>query len=155
MWFTLDREPPYDVIGGVISPDNPMPGQEITIVWDVKVERACPLSMRSSVQRTVVDSKGVKHDYSKVAAMFDSATTGATITRNVQLPENLAPGPATYSSVACYSCNPMQEYWPVCVHTPEVHFNVAEKAVPMMLVPTVPAIPGLPNSGVPMMVIPP
>lgn len=125
IWMFYDREPPYIMTGGTISPANPAPGDPITVQWDIETRKACPSSPNATVSREIVDSKGVKHLYATVHAIFDSKETETEIVRHLHLPVSIAPGRAYYSSVTCYSCNPVQEFWPICMKTPEIYFNVA------------------------------
>lgn len=130
LWMALDREPPYIIANGHMTPDHPYPGQQITIEWDLKSVRACPASSSATVHRTIVDSKGVKHDYATVHAIFHTDRTNMdvpTIIRTLDLPGNISPGLARYYSEACYPCNPIQEFWPVCIQTPDILFEVVPR----------------------------
>ena len=124
MWYTLDRDPPYLIMAGKIEPANPKPGSTIEISWDVRPLRAsCEgHKLTGSINREIVDSKGVRHSYALVNARY--AAGELEINRFVQLPENLPAGPAIYHSEACYTCNPVQVLWPVCLRTPDLHFTV-------------------------------
>jgi hypothetical protein len=127
LWMLLDRAPPYIVTGGKIEPENPAPGSQISVLWEVKSVRSCPASPRQSVTRTIVDSKNVRHDYAPVEALYGKGTQGhPEIKRTVELPASIPPGPARYSSIACYACNPLQQLWPVCITMPEILFEVME-----------------------------
>jgi hypothetical protein len=125
LWMLLDREPPFAVISGHIDPPNPVVNGSIMVTWDIKTERSCRPSSRAKVTRTIVDSKGVRHAYDPVNAIYGTPDQQRNdkVERTVPLPENIT-GPAKYSSVACYACNPLQEFWPICVQMPEINFEI-------------------------------
>lgn len=122
-WMVLDRDPPYLIKGGTVEPRDPLPGAAIHVSWDVMPIRACASQpTHGSVTREIIDSKGVKHAYASVDAIYSSGAP--EINRVVQLPQSIPSGPAVYHSQACYACNPVQQIWPVCFRTPDLHFNV-------------------------------
>jgi hypothetical protein len=123
LWMLLDREPPFEVVDGKIEPENPKPGSLISITWDVKPQRACPLSDRQVVRRTIIDKDGGHHDYEPVPAHHQGHQED--IVRHFRLLSSLPPGAAKYRAVACYACNPLQQFWPVCINFPDIPFEVA------------------------------
>ncbi len=127
MWMALDRSPPFVVTNGRIDPPRPMVNSSITVTWDVKSTKSCQPSSNSTVTRSIIDSKGIAHKYSPVHATYGTPEQERRnkdeIRRIVLLPENIT-GPAKYTSVACYACNPIQELWPICVQMPELAFEI-------------------------------
>ena len=111
LWMILDRAPPYRIEAGQILPATPLKNSEITIQWDVTPLRSCAPQEGSTVTRTIVDSKGVRHVYAPVPATYgtNDQFKADEIQRAVPLPENIT-GPASYSSLACYPCNPVQKW---------------------------------------------
>lgn len=128
-WMLADRGPPYERQWGEINPEHPHPGDFVQIKWHFKVTRYCPPYKHRNITRTVIDSSGKIHDYDAVEGVFGATrdTTPEVLTRGFALPKDIRTGPARYISVACFACNPTQYFWPVCVRTPEVHFNIEPK----------------------------
>lgn len=126
LWMLLDRDPPYIRTTGEIIPPNPAPGEFVNVSWRIKVDRVCAPNVPRNVTRTVIDAKGVIHDYEPVDGIYgtvDEKPPGDLI-RGFQLPVSIALGKARYHSAACFSCNPIQYIWPVCVTTPDIPFEV-------------------------------
>jgi len=121
VWMSLDREPPYEIISGAIDPERPTPGATIMVNWTVKTIRSCRVKSQG-VTRELVDSKGVTHTYTPTPTHFTPGDD--LVQRVVQLPDTLPVGVTKYHSIACYSCNPLQELFPVCIHTPDITFIV-------------------------------
>jgi hypothetical protein len=129
-WMLLDREPPYvEHIGKVIPPEV-QAGDQITVEWQMKINRVCP----GYIAREVVDSQNVLWNYDVQPSVrreqqFDvSGIPRLTkLRRSFVIPEQAAPGPARYRSLACYVCNPIQQLWPICTRTPDVEFSILPK----------------------------
>lgn len=126
LWMLLDRDPPFVVTNGRIDPQNPIVNSSIEITWDIKPQRSCQPSSAAKVTRTIIDSKGIRHTYAAVPAVYGTPqqSESGEIMRSVPLPENIT-GPAKYTSVACYACNPLQQLWPICIQLPEIPFEIA------------------------------
>lgn len=126
LWMLLDRDPPFVVTNGRIDPPNPTVNSSIEITWDIKPKRSCQPSSAAKVTRTIIDSKGVRHTYAPVPAVYGTPEQSEPdeIMRPVPLPENIT-GPAKYTSIACYVCNPLQQLWPICIQLPEIPFEIA------------------------------
>ena len=122
-WMATDTQPPFLLISAHIVPDNPRPGDEIAVAWNVKVNRVCD----GTVERRIVDSHGVMWAYSPVASVRpDQIQAGHPLLRPFRLPEHISSGPAFYSAELCYACNPLQRIWgPFCIRTMSVPFNVS------------------------------
>lgn len=127
LWMVMDRAPPFIVTNGRIDPPNPAMNSSIVVTWDVKSTRSCQPKSNATVTRTIVDSKGVKHTYAPVHAVYGTPEQHEPdeIKRRLPLPENIT-GHARYSSIACYACNPLQELWPICIQMPEVDFEISD-----------------------------
>jgi hypothetical protein len=131
LWMLLDRDAPFIVTSGRIDPPNPKVNGSIVVTWDVRSTRSCQPSSGSTVTRTIIDSKGVKHTYAPIHAVYGTPEQREPdeVKRTIPLPENIT-GPAKYSSVACYACNPLQELWPICIQMPEIAFDIEPKDSP-------------------------
>jgi len=132
VWMLLDRMPPYDRIGGTITPESPKPGEWVDVKWIVRVKRDCPANETRNVTRVIIDSTGKINEFAPFEGYFRSmnpqlASADRTeLVRTFQLPSSLTPGPARYMSKACFACNPLQYIWPVCVDRPGINFVVSE-----------------------------
>lgn len=131
-WMLLSREPPYVRTSGEIMPANPAPGSFVNVRWHIKVDRVCTPNVPRNVTRTVIDAKGVLHDYEPVNGVYGTADENPQedLVRAFQLPVSIAVGPARYHSTACFSCNPIQYIWPVCVTTPDIAFEISKGLPP-------------------------
>lgn len=139
MWMLLDRDPPHKRDNGQILADDPMdcglppdaprgaiyPGSCIAVDWKVKTIRTCRPSTENSVTRTIKDSQGKIHTLAPVVAFLGKADpTRRELVRNFVLPSGIPPGPATYSASACFTCNPLHVFFPVCVEKPDISFEI-------------------------------
>ncbi len=119
----LDRELPFVREGGSIRPPDPLPGQAITVVWRGHRSRECP----GTVRRWIVDSQGTMWRFADAAADYrKSAQRDGILPRTFTLPDAIAPGPATYHSVASFTCNWTQAWWPIVGEAPPLLFAVGE-----------------------------
>lgn len=128
LWMLLDRVPPYRIDEGRVIPQMPLKNSDITVEWDVTPLRSCA-TQGGYVTRTIIDQKGIPHTYKAVNAVYttNDQFKEDQIKRNIPLPENIT-GPATYSSYACYPCNPLQLWlhMPICIQTPTLQFEIIE-----------------------------
>lgn len=124
-WMIMDRTPPYTRLSGEVIPATPRPSDDVSINWETKVHRNCPPSTDYNVTRTIIDSIGKRHEYEPIEGVYGTETqTSSTLVRVFKLPDNVSIGPARYRSSACFACNPMHYFWPVCVSEPEIKFEV-------------------------------
>lgn len=115
------RSSPYDRSSGVITPENPRAGDVVSIHWVGNRTREC----FGTVNRSVVDSQGVVYAFEAVSAIYASVENGTKLVREFTLPKQMAAGPATYKATTLFICNPIQRFWPIEIHGPDVHFDVA------------------------------
>lgn len=119
-YFAIDRDPPYEYIEGNIYPDHPQAGSQIAVHWHIRAKRFCP----GWVERNITDRRGyVWHNIG--GPVRPNAEREAHIVNTIELPRTLGPGPTTYSARVCYQCNPLHHFWPLCVRTPPIKFDVA------------------------------
>lgn len=128
LWMALDRDPPYVITNGRITPPMPVKNGTVSIDWDIAPLRSCQPGNHSSVVRTVIDAMGVRHVYAPIAATYGTAEQfkPEEIRRSFRLPLNIT-GKVSYSAKVCYSCNPIQVLWPVCLDTPTIEFFIADE----------------------------
>lgn len=120
-WQVTDRNPPFKRHHGEIVPANPLPGQEVDVVWDAEFVRDCS----GIIIRTIMDAKGdIWTPPASVARYADRKIPRQTLS-TFKLSPNIACGPAIYKADARYICNWTQYWWPIHVDQPVVKFNVA------------------------------
>lgn len=121
-----DRQPPLIRYWGVILPENPPAGSEVSVQWDIQWFRPCT----GKVYRQIVDSHKVIWDFEPFDTMYTRAKkiteTNRRIELNLTLPKGIALGPAEYFAVVRLKCNWLQEIWPIVVDTPTIKFNIVE-----------------------------
>lgn len=122
-WMALDRDPPYIRESGAIEPSEPIQGGDVSVNWKVKVKKSCPPSTENNLTRMIVDAKGKRHFYDPIPSVYGQRTP-SRIKRTLPLPDDIAVGPAKYSSEACFACNPFQYIWPVCIGKPDLTFEI-------------------------------
>jgi len=149
MWMMLDRTPPYIRVSGSITPTEASPGETVSAHWTIRPIRICvPHGYKNTVTRSIVDSKGIVHHYDPTPITESVQQNSPSIETTFQLPASLPPGPARYHSEACYACNPIQEFMPVCVTEPDITFTIMP--APVGEVP-----PDVPIVTAPVTVLPP
>lgn len=121
-FMLTDTTPPYVYLHGEIVPPEAGAGTDVSVHWDIKVNRFC----EGWIQRQIVDAHGEIHSYDPTPAAHpsDVAPSQSMLVREFKLPEHITPGPAKYSAYACYYCNVLQEWWPLCVRTPQLNFTI-------------------------------
>ncbi len=128
LWMALDRDPPYINSNGRVVPAKPPKNSNVTIEWDIKAVRSCQPTEYSSVTRTIVDARGVRHVYAPISATYGTIEQFRPdeIKRTFRLPLNVT-GEVSYSANVCYACNPIQVLWPVCFTTPTIRFSIVDE----------------------------
>lgn len=128
IWMAMDRDPPWEFSEVEISPVDVRQGDEIAITFTTKqLRRMCGPGL---VYREFRDSSGRLIVYDPVQrAEAPELDSKGKFTRSAKIPLGMDPGPAVYRGTSCYTCNPLQNWlrWPICVSTPDVHFNVLKK----------------------------
>lgn len=131
--LALDREPPYTRMQGRISPENPAPGDIITVRWEIRKNRDCQSVAGGNLSRFIIDNDKVILELERVPTLFgteefqvDPKTNIAIIARPVKLPHKTALGPAIYKSSARFICDlfHLQSFDPIIIDGPQIPFNV-------------------------------
>jgi hypothetical protein len=119
----LDRQVPYEHIKGEIVPDPTPQHAQVSLPWDIKVNRLCP----GNVQRVLFDA-----DTGDMVAAYDRTPSSISVkmgdtklVKTFQLPLSL-PARVRYTANVCFSCNPLQHIWPIFVQTPELYFSTKQ-----------------------------
>ena len=129
VYMLIDREPPYIRKDGRVIPEEPYPGDEIEISWDIQTIRVCNPSSPRNVTREIVDKTGAIWSYDYFPSVYGRESAKGDpnqLNRVFTLHPSTAPGLATYRSSACFACNMLQYAWPVCVNRPDIKFTVRD-----------------------------
>jgi hypothetical protein len=124
-WMYLDNKPPYewDATRSVVSP-NPAPqAGRVSVEWFMKVNRICP----GSSQRILTDASTDRTvaTYDATPAALSVKMGDQTLIRTFVLPRGLPPK-VGYRSTVCFQCNALQAFFPLCVTTPTLTFQVEQ-----------------------------
>lgn len=117
-YMALDRTPPLVPYIGEMVPNKASPGDTVRIDFTVNVNRQC----RGTVHREIVDSSRVVHILESIPSVIRD--TEFHVSRRLQIPYNLSWGPARYRVIVHYVCNPLQNWWPIEVRSPDIVFTV-------------------------------
>lgn len=109
-----DRIPPVNNLVGVVVPTKLRAGEDAVVRWKTAVTRQC----ESSTVRELIDSKAHTHVLS----------TGAPweLEHSFAVPVDIPPGFSRYRAVVHFICNPLHQFFPIEVVSPEVLFEVIE-----------------------------
>jgi hypothetical protein len=127
MWMLMDRAPPYTFESVEIVPHDAVQGEDIQIHFTIKQDRpACGVG---TIYREYREASGKLQLYEPIKRDAVADPNNNQFTRIETLPDSISLGPTIYRQTACYICNPIHSLlrWPVCVSTPNVHFNVVGK----------------------------
>lgn len=123
--MAADRQLPTEYIGKpIVVPDPVEDGGRVIVKLPVKRNRSCP----GVVQRTLLDART-----DEVVAFYDPVPSayphpmGAEqqLPKTFELPPGL-PARVRYTSEVCFSCNILQNWFPICTTVPSVTFNVIQ-----------------------------
>lgn len=119
-YFAFDNEPPYVYLDGEVFPDPAPEASQVTVRWKIKVNRMCP----GAVQRQLIDSRGLTHTYDAAPAAESGSIKDGYLLRTFTLPQNMPTGITKYRANVCFSCNPLQVFFPMCRTTPDLTFTL-------------------------------
>lgn len=126
-WLWLDRSPPLEFAGGIVSPDPIRAGNWVQIIWRLRWKRACN---RIEIKQTLVSATGLIHALETIDATAEKPTEDfISIGRAIHIPWVMSAGIAEYRVTVLCVCNPLQELWPLAVQAPSLRFNVIESPV--------------------------
>lgn len=129
-WMALDRTPPYTRTEGVMVPDDPTPGDFVAIRWKLNVRKVCPPATEKNIYRSIVTASGRNIKFEPIIGYIGGSRkelNRTEITREFQIPNTVEAGSAIYRAEACFACNPIHHFFPVCVTAPEVPFTIREE----------------------------
>jgi hypothetical protein len=125
--WASDREPPYILENGIVSPNPAIHGEAIRLQSDVIVYRS---GCSGIFQRTMTDAAGFPWVFPPTPTQFNDLPPGkyriATPIPYI-LPMAIASGETCSSTDTTFYCNPLHKFWPIKVHTACVKFMVAPR----------------------------
>ncbi len=130
LFMALDRRPPVRITRIGIVPPSVMAGADASTEIDVVVEREC----RGTLYRTLV-SGALGHptqlyDTVPIVIPMDHKEPHR-IYRGFHVPHGFSAGPATFRSWLAFSCNPLQDNWPILVVAPDAPVTIELSAAEM------------------------
>ena len=60
-------------------------------------------------------------------ALLRDQLSGNLLQRTFPLSKRAISGPARYRALSCYACNPLQHWWPICVRSHEIPFEIVPR----------------------------
>jgi hypothetical protein len=121
-YMLADNEAPYiyDVEHSYIKPSETMADHHVIVHWEMRINRICP----GMVVRNIIDAHtGVKITYDAVPAVHLSMTD-PTINNVLYLPAGILPGAKLYQVDGYFSCNLLQQFYPLHTVTPRIPFTI-------------------------------
>lgn len=121
-YMLADNQPPYtyDASKSYVKPNPAEMGHQVTVHWEFKVNRMC----KGFITRLIIDVRtGVVVSYDPIAAL-GRPTGDFYMDRTFYLPDSIEPGMKIYRVSGEYSCNLLQRFWPLKVHTPDLYFEI-------------------------------
>lgn len=122
-FMASDRTEPIVIHKTEIFPPIVRPGQVVKLTWTATELRGCD----GTIHRRFIDSQGVIYQVESVRSIYRQLLAGGrkTFSREVQIPSGMPDGPATFTGVREYYCNPFHRYiWPIRAATPPATFTV-------------------------------
>jgi hypothetical protein len=109
--WAMDRKPPFALLSAEVN--SPRPGEQL--MMSAKVRRDLHRDCSVVFSRYLFDSIGVRYDLSGQQVMGPDAIRNMNalapgeLNLIVRIPETFRPGPAVFSTVLEYRCNPLQD----------------------------------------------
>lgn len=112
-YMFFDNAPPIDLTDTYIVPGEVYSGDVVTVFWTATEHRIC----KTVIYRVWNDASGVPHAMLPEPGIPREYKIGVTrrLPRDVNLPYGMAPGLATMTGWREYSCNWLQNFWPIRV----------------------------------------
>lgn len=111
MLMRLDNEEPIIIRRTVMIPPDVRPGQVVRVVWTADERRSCD----GVVHRRFIDSAGVIFDIEAAPTIYRNGRWlqqqqwhNKSFSRDIVIPSGISAGPAAYTGVRRYWCNPLQ-----------------------------------------------
>lgn len=114
VYYAVDRTPPFGVIASSYAAGQP--GDYVTI--RAVVRRDISRNCNTEINRFIFDSTGARFDMGHSSMSADTIArmerqTPGEMAVLFRIPPNLAPGPATLTTVVLHRCNRTHAWWPI------------------------------------------
>jgi hypothetical protein len=118
--LVVERTPPNTVLSLKIAYDHVQPAGTLQIETDLVRHRPC----RVSVAQFIVDAQNVRFDLPPVVAPANMPPGLDLYKRSIEIPETIAPGPATLTLGTTFKCHWSHVLWPLLRPVRDVRFTV-------------------------------
>ena len=120
--YAMDRRPPLTIGEPTVDHVVVTPGSELDVTWPQEWHRAC----RGEVARQIVTEHGAITQFKHFMVDPPEKLDGGDIlvTSRMYVPRTEPTGNATLNSTISFSCNPLQDYWPIVVKAPSIKIKV-------------------------------
>ena len=122
--YGFDRREPVTIGAPEVAMINVVPGSPVDVHWTQDWHRSCS----GVVERTLVTQHGEIKTFKKFVVDPPSPLRTVAATSQMYVPHNTPPGEATLNSTISFSCNPLQDYWPIVVKAPPIKVVVLPEA---------------------------
>ena len=123
-WWTLDRVPPFEILGADPTPNPAHLGDVVDVGWIVRVDRqGCTVEFT----RSVVDAHGGVRLYTPLRSSYGTLPIGVQHMHTVQpftVPLAMPPGDMQVFVKFDIRCNPIHRLWPIEYMSPPAIVHV-------------------------------
>ena len=123
--YGFDRREPVTIGAPEIATVEVAPGSPVDVHWTQDWHRSCS----GVVERTLVTQHGEIKTFKKFVVDPPSPLKSVAATSQMYVPHNTPAGVATLTSTISFSCNPLQDYWPIVIKAPPIKITVLPEAV--------------------------
>ena len=122
--YGFDRREPVTIGAPEIATMDVAPGSPVNVHWTQDWHRSCS----GVVERTLVTQHGEIKTFKKFVIDPPKPLQSVDATSQMYVPHNTPSGVATLTSTISFSCNPLQDYWPIVVKAPPIKITVLPEA---------------------------
>jgi hypothetical protein len=105
----VQREEPNTLISQKPLNDHVNPGGTLQIEMTVMRHRYCT----QTVTQFIIDAKNTRFDLPEVITPNDAKLGLNVFNRSIEMPEEISPGPATFSQSTSFRCHWSHLFWPL------------------------------------------
>lgn len=117
-YWAGDNTPPRVIHSVEVLNDPVTPGEPLRLLVTGHALKACPVTVNESI----ADSNKIVAAVDQRLTRFTRKTGPFSTPLHVPTSPTAAPGPAIYTSHACYQCNFLHRWFPICIER-EVKFE--------------------------------
>jgi hypothetical protein len=120
-YMVFDRRTPIIVEAAYVASPQPLrPGQKFRIGYNVNRIKLCSYT----IQPIMFDGAKIRYEWDSQRLHSGGELGEDSYFIERTLPEGAKEGQGRYFTVLLYACNPLQQFWPVRVQTPAIHFTI-------------------------------